>query len=74
MLWIGRIHIVSMLRGWPGGAVVKCTCSALAAQGLPVGIPGMDMALLGHTVLGISHIKSRKMGMDLSSGLVFLSK
>ena len=31
------------MRGWPGGVVVKFVCSALAAQGLQVWIPGMDL-------------------------------
>ena len=35
------------LRGQPGGAVVKFPCFASAAQGLPVRIPGADMAPLG---------------------------
>ncbi|XP_070355954.1 integrator complex subunit 14 isoform X5 [Equus asinus] len=33
--------------GQPGGAAVKCTHSASAARGSPVGIPGADMAPLG---------------------------
>ena len=43
---------------------------------MPVQIPGVDMALLGksHTVVGVPRIKQRKMGMDVSSGPVFLSK
>ena len=34
-------------RGWPSGAVVKFAHSASAAQGSPVRILGVDMALLG---------------------------
>ena len=34
-------------RGRPCGAAVKCAHSASAALGLPVLIPGVDMALLG---------------------------
>ena len=47
-----------------------------AARGLLVRIPGADMAPLGksHAVVGVPHIKQRKMGMDVSSGPVFLSK
>ena len=39
-------------RGWPGGALVKCARSALAAQGLPVQIPGVAMAPLGKPCCG----------------------
>ena len=35
-----------MFSGWPSGAVVKCTHSALVAWGLPVQIPGADKAPL----------------------------
>ena len=38
--------------GQPGGAVVKSAHSALAAWGLPVQIPGVDMALLGKPCCG----------------------
>ena len=34
------------------GAVVKCARSALAAGGSPVGIRGVDMALLGKSCHG----------------------
>ena len=40
------------LRGWPGGAAVKCVRFALSAQGLPVQIPGVDMAPLGKPCCG----------------------
>ena len=30
-------------RGWPGGTVVKFTCSTSAAQGLHAGVQGMDL-------------------------------
>ena len=41
-----------------------------------VQIPGVDMAPLGksHAVVGVPHTKQRKMGMDVSSGPIFLSK
>ena len=35
------------MRGQPGGAAVKFAHSPLVAWGLPVRIPGADMALLG---------------------------
>ena len=62
--------------GLPDGAAVKLARSALAAQGSPVWIPGADVAPLGksHAVVGVPHIKWRKMGTDVSSGPVFLSK
>ena len=49
----------SDVMGWPGVSAVKCTRSTLAARGLPVWIPGEDMAPLGksHAVVGIPHIK-----------------
>ena len=34
-------------RGQPGGTVVKFARSASVAQGLPVRIPGLDMACCG---------------------------
>ena len=48
----------------------------LAARDSPVQIPGADMAPRGkcHVVVGVPRIKQRKMGMDVSSGPVFLSK
>ena len=41
-----------------------------------VQILGADTAQLGksHTVVGVPHIKQRKMGTDVNSGPVFLSK
>ena len=42
---------------------------------MPVRILGADMAqLASHAMVGIPHIKWKKMGMDVSSGPVFLSK
>ena len=48
----------------------------LGGPGSLVRIPGADMALLGksHAVVGVPHIKQRKMGKDISSGPVFLSE
>ena len=58
------------------GPAVKCAHSAPAAPGLPVWIPGTDMAPLGksHAVAGVPRAKQRKMGTDVSSGPVFLSQ
>ena len=44
--------IKSLCRSRPGGAAVKFAHSASAAQGLPVQIPGADMALLGKPCCG----------------------
>ena len=60
-------------RGWPGGAMVKRAHSASAAQGSPVRVQTWHH-LAHHAVVGVPHIKWRKMGMDVSSGPVFLSK
>ena len=62
------------LWGQRGGAAVKFTRSDSRQPRLHWF--GSDMALLGksHAVVGIPHIKRRKMGMDVSSGPVFLSK
>ena len=38
--------------GWPGGAAVKFACSTSAARGLPVWIPGADMAPHGKPCCG----------------------
>ena len=46
------------------------------ARGSPVQILGADKAPLGksHAVVGVPCIKWKKMGTDVSSGPVFLSK
>ena len=48
----------------------------LGGRGSRVQIPGADMTPLGksHAVVGVPHIKWRKVGTDVSSGPVFLSK
>ena len=61
--------------GQRSGAAVKCACSASAAQGSPVRIPGADTApLSSHAVVGVPHIQWRNMGTDVNSGPVFLRK
>ena len=65
------------IRVLPSGAAVKFARSASRRPwGSPVRLLGVDMAPLGknHAVAGIPRIKQRKMGMDVSSGPVFLSK
>ena len=57
------------LRGGPGGAVVKCAGSSSLAQGSPVLMPGVDMALLGKPCCGRCLIYKVK-----ADGPVFLSK
>ena len=65
----------------------QCPGAGLVAQWLsthvPLQWPGVRQfrsqvqtwhRLTGHAVAGIPHIKERKMGMDVSSGPVFLSK
>ena len=55
--------------------MVKCARSALAAQGLPVWIPGGDMAPLSEPCCGRrSTYNVEEDGMDVSSGPVFLRK
>ena len=49
--WKLRVRILDSL-GRPHGTEVKFACSALAAQGSPVRIPGADMALLGMPCCG----------------------
>ena len=62
-------HIKHTVRGQPGGIVVKCACSASAARGLLVRIQVRTWhRLASHAVVGVPHIKWRKMGTDVSSG------
>ena len=59
----------------PVAQLVKCTCSASAAQGSPVRIPGGDMAVLGKPCCGRHPTyKVEDDGHGCSSGPVFLSK
>ena len=65
------------MRSWgqPGGTVVKFTRSASAVQGSPVWISGADLCTACQAMLWQAcHVKWREMGMDVSSGPVFLSK
>ena len=69
-------HIKSNAGGQPGGATVKFARSA--SRWPRVHRFGSQVRtwhhLASHAVVGIPHIKLRKMGMDVSSGPVFLSK
>ena len=63
------------MRGQPDGTAVKFVPSTLAAQGSPIWILGLDLALLIKPCCGRRPTyKEREMGMDVSSGPVFLSK
>ena len=52
-------HAKNILGGWPGGVVVKFTCSALVAQGLWVWILGVDLHHSSSHALAVSHIQSK---------------
>ena len=53
--------------------MVKFMCSATAAWGLRVQIPAMDTAPLIRPRYGsVPHTKQRKIGIDVSSGTIFL--
>ena len=58
----------------PGGVAIKFTHSASAAWGLGVQILGADMAPLVRPHLASSHIKWRKIGIDVSSATIFLKQ
>ena len=62
--------------GQPGGAAVKFTCSTLVAIGFAGSDPRCGPAhhLSSHAVVGIPYTKEKKMGMDVSSESLFLSK
>ena len=75
--WKAYLHHISInklsYRGWPRCAVVKFTCSTLAAQGSQVWILGMDIApLVKPCCGGIAH-KIEEDGTDVSSVAVFLT-
>ena len=62
-------------RGQPSSAAVKFTCSTWAAWGSLVRILGTDLCTAYQVMLWkVSHIKQRKMGRDVSSGLIFLKR
>ena len=62
-------------RSWPGGTAVKLPRSTSVARGLPVLSQVRTWHhLSSHAVVGVPHIKWRKMGTDVSSEPVFLSK
>ena len=60
----------------PGGVGVKFAHSASAAGSSQVRIPGRDLtqhSSSSHTV-AVSHIKQKKIGTDVSSGPILLTK
>ena len=60
---------------WPGDVVVKFACSASAAQGSWVQIPGVDLHHSSSHAVVASHIQNRgRLATDVSSGPVFLTK
>ena len=63
-------------RGRPGGAAVKCARSTSLRPGVRRFGSRVQTwhCLASHAVVGIPRIKQRKMGMDVSSGLIFLKK
>ena len=70
-----NIYQVCSVWGPTGGSAVKFAPSALAAGDSPVGSQVWTWhCLASHAVVGVPHIKWRKMGMDVSSGPVLLSK
>ena len=46
-----QIFILKICRGWPGGIVVKCVHSAMAARGSQVRIPGMELYIAYQAVV-----------------------
>ena len=62
--------------GWAGVAAVKVPRFCFGSPGFTGSDPrcGPTDDLSSHPVVGVPHIKWRKMGTDVSSGLVFLSK
>ena len=50
--YFGKMLVNNLCGGWPGGAAVKCTCSAQAAWSWWVRIPDGDMAPLGRPCCG----------------------
>ena len=63
-------------RGGPGGVVVRFTAFCFAGSRFASSDAGRGPmhCLSSHAVAGISHTKQRKMGTDVSPGLIFLSK
>ena len=71
------IKVKNSIRGQPSGAAVKFTHSTFVVQGSPVWILGADLCISCQIILwqaGVPYIKWRKMGTDISSEPVFLSK
>ena len=69
-------HKNRKLGGQPGGAAIKFTCSASRwprVHQFGSRVPTWHLKA-HHAVVGVPHIKWRKMGMDVSSGPAFLRK
>ena len=64
-----------IIRGWPGGVLVKFTCSASVAPGLQVRILGADLCTTPQALLW-QHPTNKvdNIGTDVSSGTIFLTK
>ena len=67
---------ILFLGGWPRGTAVKFPHSASRRPGVPRFRSWVRtwLHLASHAVVGIPHIKWRKMGTDVSSGPVFLKE
>ena len=60
------------LRSWPHGVVVKFGTLCFGSPGLQIWIPGLDLHHSSTMPGSDPHIKWRKVGIDVSSGLKFL--
>ena len=60
--------------GRPRGVVVKFACSASVAQGSQIWIPGEDLHTAHQTMLWWCPTQWRRIGTDVGSGTIFLTK